>query len=89
MTVCISLLLGVPVVLGLFVLQQEAVNLYSNLLYRIKVGYVDLPEEIKNIPVIGQQVKDIFVEINKDPEASLSAFRAWLQSTFVLRKESP
>ena len=80
MTVCISLMLGVPVVLGLFVLQQEAVNLYSNLLYRIKVGYVDLPEEIKNIPVIGQQVKDILWEINKDPEASLSAFRAWLQS---------
>lgn len=80
MTVCISLMLGVPVVLGLFVLQQEAVNLYSNLLYRIKVGYVDLPEEIKNIPVIGQQVKDILWKINKDPEASLSAFRAWLQS---------
>ena len=43
MTVSISLMLGVPVVLGLFVLQQEAVSLYSNLLYRIKVGYVDLP----------------------------------------------
>lgn len=80
MTISISLMLGVPIVLGLFVLQQEAVNLYSNLLYRIKVGYVDLPEEIKNIPVIGQQVKDILWEINKDPEASLSAFRAWLQS---------
>lgn len=80
MTISISLMLGVPIVLGLFVLQQEAVNLYSNLLYRIKVGYVDLPEEIKNIPVIGQQVKDILWQINKDPEASLSAFRAWLQS---------
>ena len=80
MTVSISLMLGIPVVLGLFVLQQEAVSLYSNLLYRIKVGYVDLPEEIKNLPVIGQQVRDILWEINKDPEASLSAFRAWLQS---------
>lgn len=80
MTISISLMLGVPIVLGLFVLQQEAVNLYSNLLHRIKVGYVDLPEEIKNIPVIGQQVKDILWQINKDPEASLSAFRAWLQS---------
>ena len=80
MTISISLMLGVPIVLGLFVLQQEAVNLYSNLLYRIKVGYVDLPEEIKNIPVIGQQVKDILWQINKNPEASLSAFRAWLQS---------
>ena len=80
MTISISLILGVPVVLGLFVLQQEAVSLYSNLLYRIKVGYVDLPEEIKNMPVVGQQIKDILWEINKDPEASLSAFRAWLQS---------
>ena len=80
MTVSMSLMLGVPIVLGLFVLQQEAVNLYSNLLYRIKVGYVDVPEEIKNIPIIGQQIKDILWDINKDPEASLSAFRAWLQS---------
>ncbi|PNK60929.1 AI-2E family transporter [Psychrobacter sp. FDAARGOS_221] len=80
MTICISLILGVPVVLGLFVLQQEAVNLYSTLLHRIKVGYVDLPEEIKDLPVIGQQIKDMLWEINKDPEASLSAFRAWLQS---------
>lgn len=80
MTVSMSLMLGVPIVLGLFVLQQEAVNLYSNLLYRIKVGYVDVPEEIKNLPIIGQQIKDILWDINKDPEASLSAFRAWLQS---------
>lgn len=80
MTVTISLILGVPVVVGLFVLQQEAINLYSTVLHRVRVGYVDLPEEIKNLPVIGQQIKDILWEINKDPEASLSTFRAWLQS---------
>lgn len=80
MTVTISLILGVPIVLGLFVLQQEAINLYGTLLHRIRAGYVDLPEELKNMPVIGQQLKDLLWQINKDPEASLSAFRAWMQS---------
>lgn len=80
MTVTISLILGIPLVVGLFILQQEAISLYGNLLHRIRVGYVDLPEEIKDLPVIGQQIKDILWQINKDPDASLSAFRTWLQS---------
>ena len=44
MTVSISLLIGVPLVIGVFILQQEALSLYSNLIYRVKVGYLDVPE---------------------------------------------
>lgn len=80
MTVSISLLIGVPLVIGVFVLQQEALSLYATLLHRIKVGYVDLPESIKNLPVIGQQIKDTLWAINKDPEGSMAAFKAWIQS---------
>jgi predicted PurR-regulated permease PerM len=80
MTVAISLMIGIPLVVGLFVLQQEALSVYGTLLRRLKAGYVDLPENIKDLPVIGQQVKDILWNINKDPEASLAAFKAWLQS---------
>ncbi len=80
MTVSISLIIGVPLVIGVFILQQEALSLYSNLIYRVKVGYLDVPDSLKTMPVIGQQIKDILWQINKNPEGTLEAFRTWVQS---------
>ncbi len=80
MTVMISLIIGIPLVISVFILQQEALSLYSNLIYRIKAGYLDVPEAIKDLPVIGQQVKDILWRINRNPEGTLEAFRVWVQS---------
>ncbi len=80
MTVSITLIIGVPLVIGVFILQQEAVTLYSNIIYRVKAGYLDVPDSIKDIPVIGQQIKDILWNINKNPEGALEAFRTWIQS---------
>ena len=80
MTVSISLIIGVPLVIGLFILQQEAMTLITNLIYRVKVGYVDVPDSLKELPIIGQQIKDILWKINKDPAGTLSAFQAWVQS---------
>lgn len=80
MTVSISLIIGVPLVIGVFILQQETLSLYSNLIYRVKVGYLDVPDFFKELPVLGQQVKDILWQINKNPEGALEAFRAWIQS---------
>lgn len=80
MTVSISLLIGIPLVVGVFVLQQEALSLYGTLIYRLKAGYVDLPNSIKDLPVIGQQIKDILWEINKNPESSMLALKQWIQS---------
>ena len=61
-------------------MQQEAVGLYSNISYRVKAGYLDVPDSSKDIPVIGQQIKDILWNINKNPEGALEAFRTWIQS---------
>ena len=36
MTISISLLIGIPLVIGLFVLQQEALSLYGTLIRRLK-----------------------------------------------------
>lgn len=80
MTVSITLMIGVPLVVGIFILQQEALSLISNLIYRIKVGYLDVPDSVKDIPIIGQQVKDVLWRINKNPEGTLEAFRLWVQS---------
>ncbi|OOR87069.1 AI-2E family transporter [Moraxella caviae] len=80
MTVVISLLIGVPLIVGVFFLQQEVVSFYGMAIRRLQAGYVDLPESVKNLPVIGQQIKDTLWEINKDPEASMAAVRQWVQS---------
>lgn len=80
MTVSISLIIGLPLVISLFILQQEALSLFSTLIYRIKAGYLDLPDSIKDLPFIGQQIKDILWQINKNPEGTLEAFRVWVQS---------
>jgi len=73
-------MIGVPLVVGIFILQQEALSLISNLVYRIKVGYLDVPDSVKDLPIIGQQVKDVLWRINKNPEGTLEAFRLWVQS---------
>lgn len=80
MTISISLLIGIPLVIGLFVLQQEALSLYGTLIRRLKAGYVDLPDAIKDLPVVGQQIKDTLWEINKNPESSMLALKQWIQS---------
>ncbi len=80
MTVGITLMIGVPLVIGIFILQQEALSLITNLIYRVKVGYLDVPDAIKQLPVIGQPIKDMLWQINKNPEGALEAVRVWVQS---------
>lgn len=80
MTITISLMIGIPLVIGLFFLQHEVLNFYGMIIRRIQAGYLDLPANIKNLPVIGEQIKSMLDEINKDPESSLSALKAWIQS---------
>ncbi|GAF51959.1 LOW QUALITY PROTEIN: putative membrane protein [Psychrobacter sp. JCM 18900] len=79
MTVSISLIIGVPLVIGVFILQQEALSLISNLIYRIKVGYLDVPDSLKDLPIIGQQVKDVLWRINKNQKGR-KLFAIWVQS---------
>lgn len=80
MTASICLIIGVPMIIGVFVLQQEAFLLFATFVRRLQMGYVDLPESIKNLPVIGQSIKDTLWQINKDPDAAMTAAKTWLQS---------
>lgn len=80
MTIVVSLVIGIPLVIGVVILQQEILSFYEMVLHRIQSGFVDLPDVIKDLPVVGQQIKDKLWEINKDPEGSMETFRAWIQS---------
>lgn len=80
MTVTISLMIGIPLIVGVFFLQHEVINFYSMVIHRIQAGYVDLPDAIKNLPVIGEQIKNLLWELNKNPEGTMETFRSWIQS---------
>ncbi|MCL1623095.1 AI-2E family transporter [Moraxella sp. Tifton1] len=80
MTMGVSLMIGVPLVVGIFFLQQEVIAFYGMAIERLQAGYIDLPNNIKSLPVIGQQIQSVLWEINQDPEASMAAVRGWVQS---------
>lgn len=80
MTAVISLIIGVPLVIGVFFLQQEIIEFYSMAVRRLQAGYIDLPENIKNLPVVGEYIKNTLWQINKNPEDSMAAIRQWIQS---------
>lgn len=80
MTFSISLMIGIPLILGVFFLQQEVVSFVGMAIRNIQAGYVDLPEQIKNLPVIGQTIKNTLWEINQNPETTLETVRSWVQS---------
>lgn len=80
MTFSISLMIGIPLILGVFYLQHEVVSFVSMAIRRLQAGYVDLPEQIKDLPVVGQVIKDTLWEINKNPDATMEAVRTWVQS---------
>ena len=80
MTFCISLMIGVPLIVGVFYLQHEVLSFVGMVIRRLQAGYLDLPSQIKDLPVIGQTIKDTLWEINKNPETTMEAVRAWVQS---------
>ncbi|MDO4897405.1 MAG: AI-2E family transporter [Moraxella sp.] len=80
MTVSISLMIGIPLILGVFYLQKEVMSFFGMAVRRLQAGYVDLPDNIKNLPVVGQIIKDTLWEMNKNPEATMEAVRTWVQS---------
>ncbi|OAU96575.1 AI-2E family transporter [Moraxella catarrhalis] len=80
MTFCISLMIGVPLIVGVFYLQHEVLSFVGMAIRRLQAGYLDLPSQIKDLPVIGQTIKDTLWEINKNPETTMEAVRAWVQS---------
>ena len=80
MTFCISLMIGIPLIVGVLYLQQEVLSFVGMTIRRLQAGYVDLPDNIKDLPVIGQTIKDTLWEINKNPEATMETVRGWVQS---------
>ena len=87
MTVAISALIGIPLIIGIFMLQNEAWSLYQLIIHRIESGYLNVPEAIKDIPGVGGWIKDTLYNINRNPNDSLKAVQDWIQSHLLFSRE--
>lgn len=80
MLTLIILLFGIPLITGIFILQQEARYLYLDLQKQIFSGNLTVPDVVKNLPFIGQEIVRWVAEFNADPSEINRNLGQWLQS---------
>lgn len=81
------LVIGVPVMIGLFILQQEARMLYGHLQTQLLSGKFSIPELVTRLPLVGAQIQEMIAELNADPDQIVVQMREWIQSHLAYGKE--
>lgn len=81
------LVIGVPVMIGLFILQQEARMLYVHLQTQLLSGQFSIPDLITKLPLIGEQIKQLIADLNADPDQIMLEIRQWFQSHLAYGKQ--
>lgn len=81
MTALLALLLVVPVFWLLFMTRHELLHGYAQLVIKLKSGMIQLPQELRVIPYIGETLQNWINTINADPnalQAQLKTAGEWL-----------
>lgn len=81
------LVIGVPVTIGLFILQQEARMLYVHLQTQLLSGTFSIPDLITKLPLVGEQIKQMIVDLNADPDQIMLEMRQWFQAHLAYGKQ--
>lgn len=76
----VILVIGIPFICAIFMLQLEGRNLYFNLQRQLFSGHIQIPDFIKNLPVIGQDINRTLNELSNDPNSITKNIAAWIQS---------
>ena len=79
MILLIILVIGVPLTFGVFMLQHEGRNLLFELQKQFFSGHLDVPDFIRELPIIGKEVSRILNDINNDPNSITQNVAAWIQ----------
>ena len=82
-TVMISmvvLVVGIPLTFAIFMLQHEGRNLFYELQRQVFAGQLDIPQFIRDLPIIGKEVTRTLKEINTDPNSIVQNVSGWFQS---------
>ena len=79
MITLMMLIVGVPVIFALFLLQHEGRNLYFELQRQVFSGHLNVPDFIRNLPIVGKEVTRTLKEINSDPNSIIQSISLWIQ----------
>lgn len=79
MTTILSVVIGVPFIMAIFLLQHEGRDLYLNLQRQIFTGGIDVPDFIRRIPIIGKEIGQFVTQLNAHPHDLASTIRSWMQ----------
>ncbi|MEY2864216.1 MAG: hypothetical protein RLY58_1923 [Pseudomonadota bacterium] len=81
------LIIGVPLLIGTFFLQQEARSLYNHVQGQMLSGQFSLPDILKKLPVIGAKLDHLAKQMNADPTQLMVHVQTWIQSHLAYGRE--
>ena len=76
----VVLVVGIPLTFAIFMLQHEGRNLLYELQRQVFSGHLDVPQFIRELPIIGKEVTRTLKEINTDPNSIVQNVSGWFQS---------
>nr|WP_174506803.1 AI-2E family transporter [Acinetobacter sp. Marseille-Q1620] len=79
MITLVFLVVGIPLTFAVFLLQQEGRHLFLDLQRQLLSGHLNIPDFIKNLPIIGKEVVRIVQDINADPKNLTQTVSMWIQ----------
>ena len=79
MITLVILVIGVPFICAIFMLQLEGRNLYFNLQRQLFSGHIQIPDFIKNLPVVGKDISRTVNELSNDPNSITKNIAEWIQ----------
>ena len=86
MMLLVTLVVGIPLTFAIFILQHEGRNLYYELQKQVFSGHLNVPDFIRNLPIIGKEVTRTLKEINHDPNSIVQSIFIVDSGTFELRQ---
>ena len=76
----VVLVVGIPLTFAIFMLQHEGRNLFYELQRQVFSGHLDVPQFIRDLPIICKEVTRTLKEINTDPNSIVQNVSGWFQS---------
>lgn len=80
MLLVVILVVGIPLTFAIFILQHEGRNLYYELQKQVFSGHVNVPNFIRDLPIIGKEVTRTLKELNNDPNSIIQSVSLWMQN---------
>lgn len=79
MMIMVTLVVGIPLTFAIFLLQHEGRSLYYELQQQVFSGHLNVPDFIRNLPLVGKEISRTLRDINNDPNSIVQNISIWIQ----------